>query len=179
MDKPMSNLAFLGMSLLFKIRDFIRPPMDKVMEIGLKPGARVLDYGCGPGSLSIEAARLVGESGTVFSVDMHPNAIESVKRRAAKEGLTNIVPIEANSPDALETESFDVVILYDIFHDFGNPEMMLRELHRVLKPDGTLSFSDHHMNEAAILSGVTRGGLFKLSKKGNRTYSFRKVKQDN
>ena len=179
MDRSMSTIAFAGMSLIFKIRDFIHPPKDKLLEVGIKSGACVLDYGCGPGSFSIEAAKLVGESGKVFAADMQPSAMESVKRRASKEGLTNIVPIEANSPDALETESFDVVILYDIFHDFSDPEKMLKELHRVMKPDAIFSFSDHHMKEQAILSGVTGSGLFELSKKGKRTYNFRKVTRNN
>jgi len=45
----------------------------------------------------------------------------------------------------------------------------------LLKPAGALSFRDHHMTEAEILSGVTRSGLFRLSKKGKRTYSFVKM----
>ena len=175
MDKPMSNAGFAGMSVMIWIREKIRTPKNKLSEIGIKPSAYVLDYGCGPGSFSIEAAKMVGESGKVFAADIHPKAIESVKRRASKEGLTNIVPIETDSPAGLETDSFDVVILYDIFHDFSAPEMMLKELHRIMKPSAVFSLSDHHMKEEAILSNVTGGGLFELAKRGKRTYSFRKV----
>ena len=177
MDKPMHKLAFAGMTLIFRIRDFIRPPKDKLLEIGIKPGHHVLDYGCGPGSFSIEAAKLVGEAGKVFSVDIHDSAMESVKQKARAEKLANIVSIQADSPERLETESFEVVILYDIFHDFSDPDAMLREFHRVMKPDAILSFSDHHMKEEAILSAVTKGGLFDLSEKGNRTFTFRKAGQ--
>ena len=174
----MNNLGFAAMSFVFTIRDFIRPPKDKLLEIGIGPGSQVLDYGCGPGSFSIEAARLVGESGKVFAVDIHSNAIASVTRRASKEGLTNVVPVEADSPAGLDAESFDVVILYDIFHHFSDPDGMLRALHRVMKPDAVLSFSDHHMKDEAIFDGVTKGGLFELSKKGKRTYSFVKASED-
>jgi 2-polyprenyl-3-methyl-5-hydroxy-6-metoxy-1,4-benzoquinol methylase len=111
----------------------------------------------------------------VYAVDAHPAAIASVGRLASKGGLTNVAPIEADTPAAIETESIDVVILYDTFHDFSEPDAMLRELHRVMKPDAVLSFSDHHMKKDAILSGLTGGGLFEMSKKGDRTYSFRKV----
>jgi 2-polyprenyl-3-methyl-5-hydroxy-6-metoxy-1,4-benzoquinol methylase len=144
------------------------------LEIGIEPGAQVLDYGCGPGAFSIEAAKLVGEDGKVCAVDMHPRAIESVKQRASNEDLANIVAIEADSPADLETGCFDVVILYDIFHHFPEPGIIMKELHRVMKPEAILSFSDHHMKEDGILSGMTKDGLFELSEKGNRTYSFRK-----
>jgi ubiquinone/menaquinone biosynthesis C-methylase UbiE len=174
MDKPMSGFAFAAMSFVFKIRDRIRPPLPKLMEIGIKPGARVLDYGCGPGTFSIEAARLVGESGMVYAVDIHPTAMIRVQAAAEQNGLTNVKAMCAKTPAELETESIDVVILYDIFHLLGDQDGILRELHRVLKADGVLSFSDHHMKEDAILAGVTKGNLFALSKRGKRTYSFKK-----
>jgi len=179
MDKPMSNLAFAGMSLIFKIRDFIRPPKEKLLEIGIKSGAHILDFGCGPGTFSIIAAELVGTSGKVYALDIHPNALKNVQEHASKRKLDNITAIQTDSPAGLESESVDVVILYDIFHQLGNPDGILRELHRVLKPDSILSFSDHHMKDEAILSGVTGSGLFELSKKGRRTYSFRKMIRNN
>ncbi len=66
-------------------------------------------------------------------------------------------------------------MLNDIFHDLSEPAKVLGELRRVLKSDGILSFTDHHMKEDQILAGVTNEGLFKLSKKGERTYTFVKV----
>jgi len=71
----------------------------------------------------------------------------------------------------------DVVLLYDTFHDLSHPSGVLEELHRVLKPNGFLSFSDHHMKENEIVSKVTNKGLFRLSRKGKGTYSFSKVGQ--
>ncbi|MCK4637230.1 MAG: class I SAM-dependent methyltransferase, partial [Methanomicrobia archaeon] len=70
--------------------------------------------------------------------------------------------------------SVDVVLLYDTFHVLSDPNGVLEELHRVLKPNGILSFSDHHMEENEIVSKVANRELFKLSRKGKRTYSFSK-----
>jgi len=50
----------------------------------------------------------------------------------------------------------------------------MRELHRILKPGGTLSFSDHHMNEKEVITKVTGAGMFRFVRKGNKTYSFAK-----
>jgi len=72
----------------------------------------------------------------------------------------------------LPNNSVDVILLYDTFHDLSEPDKVLDELHRVLKPNGILSFSDHHMKENSIMSRVTNKGLFKLLKKGEKTYSF-------
>ncbi|MDI6886277.1 MAG: methyltransferase domain-containing protein [archaeon] len=58
----------------------------------------------------------------------------------------------------------DVVLLYDTFHTLGDPNGVLEELHRVLKPDGILSFSDHHMKENEIVSEVT--STYSFSKEG-------------
>ena len=46
MDQPMSNLGFWGMSVLFRIRDFLLPRRRLLNEAGISSGARVLDYGC-------------------------------------------------------------------------------------------------------------------------------------
>lgn len=57
----------------------------------------------------------------------------------------------------------------------SNPDAVLEELHRVLKPGGILSFSDHYMKEQDIVTRVTKGGMFRLVKKGRKTYCFSKV----
>ena len=132
----------------------------------------MLDFGCGPGSYAIAAAEKVGRSGKVYALDIHPRAAELVKSAAGKKGLTNIETITSDCATWLEAESIDLVLLYDIFHMLDDPEAVLAELHRVLKPDGRLSFSDHHMKEDEIIPGLTADGLFKLSKRGRRTYTF-------
>ncbi|MEA1907980.1 MAG: methyltransferase domain-containing protein, partial [Euryarchaeota archaeon] len=65
-----------------------------------------------------------------------------------------------------------VALLYDVFHKLSDPDSVLEELHRVLMPDGILSFSDHHLKEDELVSGVTGGELFELLEKGKKTYSF-------
>ena len=176
MDKPMSGLDFRAMSFLFKIRDFLLPRGNILAEVGIKPGFNILDYGCGPGSYTIAAAQLVGESGKVYAVDIHPLAIQQVKSRAVKKGLANIETILSDYPTGLPDNSIDVALLYDTFHSLSEPAAVLKELHRVLKPDGILSFNDHHMKEEqGVLTGITGNGLFKLLSKGERVYNFQKV----
>jgi ubiquinone/menaquinone biosynthesis C-methylase UbiE len=162
------------MALCLKLRDLFAPPGRAVGEAGIKQGGHVLDYGCGPGSYTLAAARLAGETGKVYALDIHPLAVKKVEKAARKNSLANIQTILSDCATGLQDASLDVVLLYDIFHCLSNPGQILKELHRVLKPGGVLSFSDHHMKEEDILSKVTEGGLFSLSNRGEKTYTFRR-----
>jgi ubiquinone/menaquinone biosynthesis C-methylase UbiE len=170
----MSDFGFRAMALTFKIRDFFRPRDDIIREVGIREGFHVLDYGCGTGSYVRAISELVGKSGKVYALDIHPLAVETVKKIAEKRQLTNVQTILSDRNTGLPENTVDVVLLYDTFHDLVDPDSVLEELHPVLKPDGILSFSDHHMKEQEIISRVTNNGLFRLVKKGERTYSFLK-----
>jgi ubiquinone/menaquinone biosynthesis C-methylase UbiE len=174
MDKPKSDLAFRSMSLMYKFRNFFIPRKKILKEVEIKPGFHVLDYGCGPGSYIVPLAKLVGNTGKIYALDIHPLAIQRVQNIASKKGLTNLEAIYSDCKTGLPDNSVDAVLLYDIFHDLDAPNEVLRELHRVLKPNGILSFSDHHMKGNEILSKISNGGLFRLLRKGKRTYGFLK-----
>ena len=168
----MPNIAFNGMSLIFKVRDFVLPRRKVLEEAGLTLGDRVLDYGCGPGAYVTDTSEMVGESGKVYALDIHPLAIERVRSIVAKKGLTNVEAIISDCRTGLPNESLDMVLLYDVFHMLDKPRAVLAELYRLLKAKGTVSFSDHHMCHEGIVAGMTDGGLFVLVDRGERTYTF-------
>lgn len=174
MAKPKPNLEFKLMSFAFKFRDFFVPRMNVLKEVGIKPGFQVLDYGCGPGGYIVPLAELVGKSGKIYALDIHPLAIQRVQSIASKKQLTNVETICSDCKTGLPDNSVDVVLLYDTLHALSDPNGVLEELHRVLKSNGILSSSDHHMKENEIVSKVTNRGLFRLSGKGQKTYSFLK-----
>lgn len=168
----MTNFHFKFMSFGYKFRDFFLPRKDILDEVGIKEGFQILDYGCGPGSYIIPVSRLVGKSGKVYALDIHPLAIQKVKNIVSNYHLPNVKTICSDCKTGLPDNSTDVVLLYDTFHDLSDPNEVLKELHRVLKPKGILSFSDHHLEENEIVAKLTNKGLFRLSGKGKRTYSF-------
>jgi ubiquinone/menaquinone biosynthesis C-methylase UbiE len=168
------NLRFSLMASMFRVRDWLLPPGRKLEEAGVRAGHLVLDFGCGPGSYSLQAAKMVGEGGRVYCQDILSVAVAQVRKAAAKLGLSNMEFICSGLETGLESETMDVVLLYDILHHLREPERVLQELHRVLKADGVLSVSDHHLKEEAILAEVTRAGGFALSRQGAHTYSFSK-----
>ena len=160
------------MSIGYKFRDFFLPRKHILKEIDIKPGYRVLDFGCGPGGYITGTSELVGKPGIIYAVDIHPLAIQMVQGIASKNQLKNIETIQSDCKTGLPDNSIDVVLLYDVFHGLSDRNGVLEELHRVLKPAGILSMSDHHLEENEIISKVTNGGLFSLSSKGKKTYTF-------
>jgi len=176
MAKTKSNLDFRFMALVLGMRDFFRPRKESLKEVGIKPGFYILEYGCGPGGYTIPTAQMVGEAGKIYALDMHPLAIQMVQSRAAKKKLTNIETILSDGATGLPDRSLDAALLYDVFHELAEPDKVLAELHRVLKPGGILSFNDHHLkDENEIIAKITGKGLFQLSNKGKKVYNFHKI----
>jgi ubiquinone/menaquinone biosynthesis C-methylase UbiE len=175
MDRPMGNMSFSMMSFCFKIRDLFSPPQKTVAEVGLKPGNQVIDYGCGPGSYAIAAAELVGKTGKVYAVDIHPSALQRVNRTAKKRNLKNVETILTDCPTDLCDNSIDAALLYDTYHDLSEPDGVMSELFRILKPGSILSFSDHHTRAEEIVPRMEKAGQFKLFRRANKSFLFRKV----
>lgn len=175
MSNLVSSLDFELMALWFKLRDLLEPPQNILAEVGIEPGFQVLDYGCGPGSHSLIAAQLVGDSGKVFAVDVNPLALQRVRRLATDKKLANIETIQTDCATGLGEGTIDVVLFYDTYHGLEHPDAVLGELYRVLKPGSLLAFSDHHLQEDQILDRLTRSGLFRMVAKGAKTHTFAKA----
>jgi ubiquinone/menaquinone biosynthesis C-methylase UbiE len=124
-QKPMSNAMFKMISLtaavFYKVMNLSR----QLQKSGVHEGQTVLDFGCGSGYYTIAAARMVKDSGKVYALDIHPLAIEAVKKRVAKEGLPNVTTILSDSDTGLPDESVDIVLLYRTFYLVKNKQGLL------------------------------------------------------
>ena len=175
MGDKQSKISFRMMSAMLALRDLVSPRMQVLEEAGIMRGFQVLEYGCGPGSYTILASGLVGETGKVYALDIHPISIRTVEKKAAKAGAGNIETILSDCDTGLPDGSMDASLFYDTYHLLSAPYEVLREIHRVLKPNGIMSFSDHHLKEKEIISSIERDGLFRLTIQGKKTYSFVKT----
>jgi ubiquinone/menaquinone biosynthesis C-methylase UbiE len=175
MDRPMNAFAFRMMSAALWFRYRGPHPAQALAEAGIVPGDTVLDFGCGPGGFSIAAASLAGKKGKVYALDIQPLAARAVTKKAQERGLGNIETITSGRDTGLPDTSVDVVLLYDIFHFFEEPDAVLAEIHRVLTEGGTLSASDHHLKGDRLIDGITASRLFRFDRKGKRTYTFTKT----
>ena len=174
-NSPMSKINFKFMALMFKVRDFLRPRLEVLKEAGIEPGFSVLDFGCGPGGYIMPLLELVGPSGNIHALDINPLAIREIKKIAVREGINNIETVKSDCNTGLPDNSMDTALLYDVFHHLTRPDDILKEIHRILKPGGILSFSDHHMKEEEVIRQLTDSGMFKFVKRGKKTFSFAKA----
>lgn len=125
-----------------KLRGMIEN-IDKEMEfMGVKPGMRVLEAGCGSGFISPVLSKAVGENGFVVSVDIQEEMIKKARR---KRGCLRNVDFRTESVSDLSSvkdEEIDLAFLYYSFHEADKKDKVAGELYRVLKQNGVLSIKE-------------------------------------
>lgn len=96
----------------------------------------VAEFGCGYGTFTIPAAKVI--KGIIYAIDMEQEMINRVTERANEEKVDNIPPVLrdfVHEGSGLPDEGVNYVMLFHILHA-ENPEDLLREAYRVLKPEG-------------------------------------------
>lgn len=144
-------------------------------KLDLKPGMSVCDMGSGNGYHTLPIAKAVGEAGKVFAVEVQPEMIEMLQRRAEEQGIKNITSIIGEPHDPkLPAASCDMILLVDVYHEFSHPEPMLAGMRKALKKDGVVVLvefraeddsvpikPEHKMTKTQITKEMTKNG-FKL-----------------
>jgi ubiquinone/menaquinone biosynthesis C-methylase UbiE len=133
----------------------LQPPEETALRHGIKPGMRVLEVGPGNGAYTQGAAHQIGPEGELVTIDIEPKMIERVKQRIVAEGLTNIDARVANVYELpFDDQSFDVIYMIAVINEIPDIPRALAEFHRVLKPTGTLVFSELFMDPDYPLAGT-------------------------
>ncbi|MCP4604781.1 MAG: class I SAM-dependent methyltransferase [Proteobacteria bacterium] len=172
----MPGLAFRVMSAMFWVRDkFIS--LDKLLdEFDIREGQTVVDFGCGPGTYIEKASALVGESGKVLAVDIHPLAIKAIEKRAAKKRLANITGHVAGVGTCpLADDTADVIYALDMFHMVAEPGPFLKELNRIAKPGSLLYIDDGHQPRAESKGKIAASGIWEIVTENKRFMKCRAI----
>ena len=158
------------------LRRKIQPPKETGLRHGIKSGMNILEVGPGNGRYTVEAAKIVGPSGRITTIDIENKMIERVIKRMETESITNINAEVANVYKLPYQDcSFDLIYMIAVFNEIPEQEKALTEFHRVLKPNGILVFSELFMDPDYLLSKTLTKKVqdfpFKLKEKiGNFFY---------
>lgn len=121
-------------------------PGHVVRAARLHEGMRVADFGAGSGFFTRAAARLVGEAGLVWAVDVHQDMLPRNKNLALAEGLRNVEvvhgDVEKPKGSHLPAGNFDAVIVANLLFAAEHRAAIAREAARVLRPGGTVLIVD-------------------------------------
>lgn len=122
-----------------------------ISQLEVQKGAVAVDFGCGPGYFSVPFAKAIGSDGKMFSLDILPQALETVVSKAKNEGITNIethrVNLERENGSKLPDDSIDWVIMKDVLFQNKNKEVIIAEAKRILKSDGRVIVVEWNQEE--------------------------------
>ena len=122
-----------------------RLQINRVMDIlGIGPGKTVADIGAGSGWFTVRAAKRVGDTGTVYAVDINPEAIRYINSRIRKENLRNVKPILAQADNPLLPGTVDAVLLLKTYHEVAQPITLLRNLRASLTAGARVGVIDRN-----------------------------------
>jgi ubiquinone/menaquinone biosynthesis C-methylase UbiE len=114
-------------------------------------GASVADIGAGSGYMTVRLAKRVGAAGTVYANDVQPQMLEMLRRRLDKEKITNVTLVQGAIDDPkLPPASVDLELMVDVYHEFSQPQAMLRGLRQALKPGGRLVLVEYRKEDPSI-----------------------------
>jgi SAM-dependent methyltransferase len=92
--------------------------------------------------MEIQASRSrarVGPSGKVYANDIQPEMLRLLRRNAARANVTNVETVLGTETDPkLPVNALDLILMVDVYHEFSEPQKMLRRMHEELKPGGRL-----------------------------------------
>src|SRR5271163_3478046 len=120
-------------------------------NLGIRAGMVVADVGAGTGYMTLRMARRVGPTGKVYADDVQPEMLRRLRQNAAKEKLTNIETVLGTEVDPkLPAGKLDLILLVDVYHEFSQPQKMLRRMREALKPDGRLVLLEYRKEDPTI-----------------------------
>jgi ubiquinone/menaquinone biosynthesis C-methylase UbiE len=119
--------------------------------IGLPKGSVAADIGAGVGYFTWRMAGRVGPDGKVYANDIQQAMLDKLKQNIAARGLRNVETVLGTPDDPrLPAGRVDMALLVDVYHEFSQPQKMLRGIRRSLKPDGRLVLLEYRKEDPKV-----------------------------
>ncbi len=147
-------------------------PMRILQGADIQPGQVVLEIGCGTGFFTLHLARLLGDQGSLVAMDVLPMSVEAVGKKVQEASLKNVRVVRGDALNTrLAAESMDAVLIFGVIPAPMLPmEQLLSEMHRILKPDGTLLV----WPPSWVHKTIAQSGLFTLGSKRHGVSNYKR-----
>jgi SAM-dependent methyltransferase len=135
-----------------------RPEREKEEEpaklidlLKLKEGMVVADVGAGSGYHSFRMSAKVGDKGKVLAVDIQPEMLDALRKRAKEKKITNVETVQGTEDDPkLPEGKVDLILLVDVYHEFSKPYEMTQAMVKALRPGGRLVFVEFRLEDPKV-----------------------------
>jgi len=122
----------------------------KMLGPYIKEGMKVMDLGCGMGFFSIGMAKLVGDEGRVFSVDLQAEMLKVAERRAKRAGVADRIFFHRCGPDRLDIdEKVDFILTFWMVHEVKDHTGFFSQLQSNLNGGGKILTAEPKMHVSA------------------------------
>ena len=164
-----------GVAMGSRFRHWLANPVKTLRGADIQPGQTVLEVGCGTGFFTIPAAQLIGDQGCLVAMDVLSDYIERVSKKVQAADLKNVRVVKRDALDTrLDDASIDMVLLFGVIPFPSLPlNRLLPEMHRVLKPEGSLAVWLFPIS-FGVPKSILRSGLFTYISKRNGVYNYKR-----
>ena len=129
-------------------------PEEILKQIGIRRGMQVADLGCGTGYMSFIVARMIGDKGRVYAVDVQKVVLEQVLREARAENILNLETVwsdlEIIGATRVPAGAMDLVLLVNVLFQIADQGPVFGEARRLLKPGGLCLVVDWLPGDSSI-----------------------------
>jgi len=125
---------------------------DRALDlIGIAKDSTIADVGAGNGYITWRLAQHAGPKGKVYAVDIQREMLDMLRKNMRDRKIVNVEPILGAFDDPkLPAGAIDLIILVDVYHEFSEPQKMVRKMRESLKPDGRLVLLEYRGEDPAV-----------------------------
>jgi protein-L-isoaspartate O-methyltransferase len=132
-------------------RESEEAPSKAISALGVPAGAVVADVGAGSGYYTALLSRVVGPTGRVVATDLQPGMLDIIRSKVLRDKLTNVEVVQGRADDpVLPANTFDLVLMVDVYHELSSPQLFVRKLKDALKSDGRLVLIEFRLEDPRV-----------------------------
>ena len=146
------TMSYLGTDWLDRSERVQEEEPDAALDaIALAPGSVAADVGAGSGYMTVKMAKRVGPTGKVYANDIQPQMLTILRQRLDKEKVANVELVLGTMDDPkLPANTLDLILMVDVYHEFAQPQPMLRKMRDSLKTGARLVLLEYRKEDPSI-----------------------------